>query len=127
MLTKEQSAHLCAIVNGEADKELGWSLLAYQPTEEDVERILYEYIIQQANLVDLSHILSLEDFPCVPIMLHAMEQWGYYEALRMFCIKNGYVKSYIKVTHAENDDRKKRYAILQLGIRKKYRNYKIEL
>ena len=127
MLTKEQSAHLSAIVNGEADKELGWSLLAHQPLEEDAERVLYEYIIQQANVADLENISSMEDFPCVPIMLHAMEQWEYYEALRMFCIKNGYVKSYIQVTHVENDNRKKRYAILQLGIRKKYRNYKIEL
>ena len=127
MITKKQKEHLSAIVNGEENKEKGWALLDQRPTEEEAERILYEYIIQQANVADLTHLSSMEDFPCVPIMLHAIEQWGYYETLRIFCIKNGYVKDYIQVTHAENDNRKKRYAILQLGIRKKYRNYKIEL
>ena len=124
MITKKQKEHLSAIVNGEENKEKGWALLDQRPTEEEAERILYEYIIQQANVADLENLSSMEDFPCVPIMLHAIEHWGYYDILRMFCIKNNYVNDYISICKATS--KRKKYAILQLGVRKKYRDYTIE-
>lgn len=124
MITKKQKEHLSAIVNGEENKEKGWALLDQRPTEEEAERILYEYIIQQANVADLENLSSMEDFPCIPIMLHAIKHWGYYNILRKFCFKNCFVRDYISICKATS--KRKRYAILQLGVRKKYRNYTVE-